>query len=59
MPLRLSVEDGILSFLSTTTVFGTAVDVSLSELAIEIVLSGDSFTADAMRRLVAAGQTVR
>ena len=59
VPLRLSVEDGILSFLSTTTVFGTAVDVSLSELAIESFFPADSFTADAMRRLVAAGHTVR
>jgi transcriptional regulator with XRE-family HTH domain len=55
VPLRLSVEGGILSFLSTTTVFGTAVDIGLSELAIESFFPADPFTADAMRRQVAGG----
>ena len=65
VPLELSVEDGTLSFLSTTTVFGTAVDINLSELAIESFFPADSFTADTMRRLAATAgdepttQTVR
>jgi len=52
VPLELATNDGTLSFLSTTTVFGTAVDVSLSELAIESFFPSDSFTAETMRRLV-------
>ncbi len=35
VPLRLRTEAGVLSFVSTTTIFGTPVDVTLSELAIE------------------------
>ena len=35
VPLRLQTDIGALSLLSTTTVFGTAVDVTLAELAIE------------------------
>ena len=51
VPLELSTADGVLSFLSTTTVFGTALDITLSELAIESFFPADAFTADAMRRL--------
>jgi transcriptional regulator with XRE-family HTH domain len=51
VPLELATEDGTLSFLGTTTVFGTAVDISLSELAIESFFPADSFTAETMRRL--------
>src|SRR5215469_15486958 len=35
VPLQLVTQGGKLSFLSTTTVFGTPVDVTVSELAIE------------------------
>jgi transcriptional regulator with XRE-family HTH domain len=45
VPLLLSGEDGVLSFISTTTVFGTALDVSLSELAIESFFPADEATA--------------
>lgn len=52
VPLRLAVEGhGTLSFLSTTTVFGTPVDVTLSELCIEAFLPADAATADALRGL--------
>jgi transcriptional regulator with XRE-family HTH domain len=51
VPLELVTEDGTLAFLRTTTVFGTAVDISLSELAIESFFPADSFTAETMRRL--------
>lgn len=44
VPLELKSEDGVLSFLSTTTVFGTPVDVSLSELAIESFFPADETT---------------
>jgi hypothetical protein len=51
---RLATDDGILSFISTTTVFGTPVDVTLSELALECFFPADQATVDAMRRLNAA-----
>jgi len=54
MPLRLRHPDGELSFLSTVTTFGTAVDVTLSELAIEAFYPADAATADALRRMAAA-----
>jgi hypothetical protein len=40
-----------LSLLSTTTVFGTPVDVTLSELALEMFFAADAETAEAVRRL--------
>jgi transcriptional regulator with XRE-family HTH domain len=54
IPLRLVTDAGILSFLSTITVFGTPVDITLSELAIETFLPADRETAEALRRLAAA-----
>lgn len=51
VPFRLRVGDALLSFLSTTTVFGTPVDITISELAIESFFPADSATAEAMRRL--------
>jgi transcriptional regulator with XRE-family HTH domain len=49
VPLRLSTDGGILSFFSTTTVFGTPVDVTLSELALEAFYPADAATAAAFR----------
>ena len=51
VPFRFVAEDRVLSFFSTTTVFGTPVDVTLSELAIEAFFPADAATAEAMRRL--------
>ncbi len=53
VPLRLRTDSGTLSFFSTTTVFGTAVDVTLSELAIEAFFPADAATAEAMRQALA------
>jgi hypothetical protein len=50
VPLRLATDAGVLSFFSTTTVFGTPVDITLSELALECFFPADRATADAMRR---------
>jgi transcriptional regulator with XRE-family HTH domain len=50
VPLQLTSESGVLSFLSTTTVFGTPIDITLSELAIESFFPADAATADVMRR---------
>jgi transcriptional regulator with XRE-family HTH domain len=49
VPLRLRTALGVLSFFSTTTVFGTPVDVTLSELAIEAFFPADQQTASALR----------
>lgn len=50
VPLRMRTEDGVLSFFSTTTVFGTPVDVTVSELALEAFYPADEATAAALRR---------
>lgn len=50
VPLRLRTPIGVLSFFSTTTVFGTPVDVTLSELAIEAFFPADPQTAAALRQ---------
>jgi hypothetical protein len=49
VPLRIAAGDGVLSFISTTTVFGTPIDVTLSELAIEAFFPADEATAAALR----------
>ena len=54
IPMRLSTPAGVLSFLSTTTVFGTPVDITLSELAVEAFFPADRATADALRAAAAA-----
>jgi transcriptional regulator with XRE-family HTH domain len=50
IPLRLRTHHGVLSFLSTVTVFGTAVDITLSELSLEAFYPADEATAVALRR---------
>lgn len=49
VPLRLRTAHGELSFLSTVTTFGTAVDVTVAELSIEAFLPADAATAQALR----------
>jgi transcriptional regulator with XRE-family HTH domain len=51
VPLQLATPSGPLSFISTTTVFGTPVDITLSELALETFFPADAATAEALRRL--------
>jgi hypothetical protein len=41
----------VLTFFSTTTIFGTPVDVTLSELAIEAFFPADQETAGVLRRM--------
>ena len=50
VPLHLRVEGAVLAFISTMTVFGSPVDVTLSELAIETFFPADSETAAWLRR---------
>lgn len=51
VPLQFNTEMGVMSFISTTTVFGTPVDVTLSELALETFFPADDHTAELLRRL--------
>lgn len=53
IPFQLKTEGGVLSFLSTTTVFGTPVDVTLSELTLETFFPADPATAQALRAMAA------
>lgn len=48
VPLRLVEAGRQLSFFSTTTVFGTPVDVTLAEIAIESFFPADEATRDAL-----------
>jgi transcriptional regulator with XRE-family HTH domain len=50
VPLRYRTPHGELSFFSTTTVFGTPLDVTVSELAIEAFYPADSSTAAILKR---------
>ena len=49
VPLRLHTPAGELSFFSTLATFGTALDVTLSELAIESFFPADEATARVLR----------
>lgn len=51
VPLCLRTRAGILSFFSTTTIFGTPIDIMLSELAIESFFPADEETAKALQRI--------
>jgi transcriptional regulator with XRE-family HTH domain len=49
VPLRVRVDDTELAFISTATTFGTAVDVTVSELSIESFFPADDATARFLR----------
>jgi transcriptional regulator with XRE-family HTH domain len=51
---QLHSPAGLLSFYTTTMVFGTPVDVTLSELAIEAFLPADPRTAEVLHALAAS-----
>ena len=51
MPIKLRTEVGVLSMFTTTTVFGTAMEVTLSELMLEAFYPADEFTAATLRRM--------
>jgi transcriptional regulator with XRE-family HTH domain len=48
VPLRLRTDAGELAFISTIATFGTAVEVTSSELSIESFFPADQLTADAV-----------
>ena len=49
IPLQMVTPRGLLSFLTTTTVFGTAVDITLAELTLETFFPADAVTAAVLR----------
>jgi transcriptional regulator with XRE-family HTH domain len=57
VPMQVHSPAGVLSFISTTTVFGTPVDITLSELAMETFFPADAATAQALQALAQAEET--
>ncbi len=51
MPLRFACAHGVLNLINTTTVFGTAVDLTLQELTLETFFPADEATAQILRGL--------
>lgn len=51
MPFCFESVHGMLSLISTTTIFGTPVDVTLQELAVESFFPADAFTAQVLREM--------
>ena len=54
LALKLRHNGEVLSFISTTRVFGTPVDVTLSELALETFFPADDLTTERMRKIAAS-----
>lgn len=54
VPFQLRSEAGVLSFFSTMTVFGSPLDVTLSELAIEAFYPADAQTGEILRAMESA-----
>lgn len=51
VPLRIESKFGTLSFISTTTVFGTPIDVTVSEIALETFFPADDLTREVFGKL--------
>jgi hypothetical protein len=56
VPLKLRTPAGTLSLFTTTTVFGTPVEVTLSELMLEAFYPADDFTAGILRQMATSTQ---
>ena len=54
IPFKMRLDGDILSFFSTTMIFGTPVDITLSELALETFFPADDLTAERMRNMAAS-----
>jgi transcriptional regulator with XRE-family HTH domain len=54
IPFKVRHDGEVLSFISTTMMFGTPVDITLSELALETFFPADGFTAERMRMMAAS-----
>ena len=53
MPFQFRTSAGVLNFISTITIFGTPVDITLQELAMETFFPADEFTKHALQALAA------
>lgn len=53
IPFKMRLNDDVLSFISTTMIFGTPVDITLSEIAVETFFPADDFTAERLRAMMA------
>jgi transcriptional regulator with XRE-family HTH domain len=53
IPFKMRLGGDVLSFFSTTMIFGTPVDITLSELAVETFFPADDLTAERMRAMAA------
>jgi len=51
-PLRIATRLGTVSFLNTVTVFGTPNDVTLAELALEMLFPADAETIEITKSMV-------
>jgi hypothetical protein len=51
LPIHFRYRDHELSLLAAITTFGTAQDITLSEIAIETYFPADARTAEALRRI--------
>src|SRR6202163_1750597 len=51
LPFKMRLDGETLSFFSTTMIFGTPVDITLSELAVETFFPADDLTAERMRAM--------
>lgn len=56
IPFQLRTPIGTLSFITTTLLFGSPTEVTLSELAVELFFPSDASTAEALRGMTAAEQ---
>lgn len=55
IPLTIETVVGRISFVTTITIFGTPMDVTLQELAIEAFFPADAASAEMLRKLLPSG----
>ncbi len=53
IPFKMRLGGDVLSFISTTMIFGTPMDITLSEIALETFFPADDFTAERLRTMAA------
>lgn len=51
VPLQIETKFGVLSFISTTTVFGTPINVTVSEVALETFFPANEATKEVFKKL--------
>jgi transcriptional regulator with XRE-family HTH domain len=51
IPFKMRLDGETLSFISTTMIFGTPVDITLSEIAVETFFPADDVTAERLRAM--------